>query len=81
MKRKKNIRSTAMKETTKITQTAQTTHDSLADMDQASKIGLAMVVSFAGLVGAWGLACMAGALATQGIGGVISGFLTAITGM
>jgi hypothetical protein len=70
-----------MKETAKTTGTVQTIHDTHADMFQASKIGLAMVISFAGLVGAWGLACMAGALGSQGIGGVVRGFLSAITGM
>lgn len=70
-----------MKETAKNRQGVQTTRDTHADMDQASKIGLGMVISLAGLVGAWGLACMVGALTTQGIGGVVKGFLTAITGM
>lgn len=70
-----------MKETTKTTQTTQTTHNTYADMNQAGKMGLGMVVAFAGLVGAWGLACMIGALSSQGIGGVINGFMTAITGM
>ncbi len=71
-----------MKETAKTTTgTVQTTHDTHADLYQANKIGLGMVVTFAGLVGAWGLACMVGAFSTQGISGVIRGFLTAITGM
>ncbi len=70
-----------MKETARTTGATQTTLDTHADMNQASKLGLGMVVSFAGLVGAWGLACMVGALSTQGIGGVIRGFLSAITGM
>lgn len=70
-----------MKETTKTTAATQARHDTVADINQASKIGLGLVVSFAGLAGAWGLACLAGALGNGGITGIIRGFLTAITGM
>ncbi len=70
-----------MKERTKTITRAQAIHDTQADINQASKIGLGLILSFAGLVGAWGLACLAGALSTQGIGAVVKGFLTAVTGM
>ncbi len=70
-----------MKETAKTAQLTKATHDTQADLNKASKIGLGMVLSFAGLIGAWGVACMIAALSSQGIGGVVKGFLTAITGM
>lgn len=51
------------------------------DLNQAGKVGLIAVTTLGGLVGAWGMACMIGALATTGIGGVVTGFITAVTGM
>lgn len=61
----------------------QTTQTSAAhdDINQAGKAGLIAMTALGGLVGAWGMACMIGALATTGIGGIVSGFLTAVTGM
>ena len=70
-----------MNETVKATQAAKTTHDTQADLDQTSKLGLGVVLSLAGLVGAWSMACMIGALTTQGIGAVVKGFMTAVTGI
>ncbi len=70
-----------MKETAKIIQPTELRHDTHADLNQTSKIGMGMVISFAGLVGAWSLACFLGALGTQGIGTAIKGFMTAVTGM
>ncbi|MEN8257406.1 MAG: hypothetical protein ABFS09_06040 [Thermodesulfobacteriota bacterium] len=70
-----------MKENTKIQTQATTTHNAAEDVNQASKAGILMVTAMAGLVGAWGLACMAGALMTSGIGGIVTGYLSAITGM
>ncbi|MEN8257862.1 MAG: hypothetical protein ABFS09_08380 [Thermodesulfobacteriota bacterium] len=70
-----------MNETVKSTGTVKETHDSQADLDQASKLGLGMILSLAGLVGVWSVACMVSALTTQGIGAVVKGFMTAITGM
>lgn len=70
-----------MKENTKTRLVTQDTHDTNADINQASKIGLGIVVALAGLIGAWSVACLAGALSTAGIGGVVSGFMTAITGI
>jgi hypothetical protein len=70
-----------MKETTKTQTQATTTHNVTEDINQASKAGILMATTMAGLVGAWGLACLVGALMTNGIGGVVSGYLSAITGM
>lgn len=70
-----------MKERAGIIKPIPKTRDIQADLNQAGKIGLAMVITFAGLVGTWGLACMIGALSSQGIGQVIHGVLSAINGM
>jgi uncharacterized membrane protein YeaQ/YmgE (transglycosylase-associated protein family) len=70
-----------MKETTKTRIQATTTHNAVEDINQATKAGIIMATTLAGLIGAWGFACLAGALMTNGIGGVVSGFLSAITGM
>ncbi|MBU1640467.1 MAG: hypothetical protein KKG53_08280 [Proteobacteria bacterium] len=70
-----------MKETTKTQTQATTTRNAQEDINQASKAGILMVTTMAGLIGAWGLACMVGALMTNGIGGVVTGYLSAITGM
>ncbi len=70
-----------MKEISKTQTEATTTHNVTEDITQASKAGILMATTLAGLVGAWGLACMIGALMTGGIGGVVSGYLSAITGM
>jgi hypothetical protein len=61
----------------------QTTGTEVAhdDINQAGKVGLAAVTALGGLVGAWGMACMIGALASGGVTGIVSGFLTAVTGM
>ena len=70
-----------MKETTKVQTEANITHDTEEDINQASKAGMLMVTAMAGLVGAWGLACLVGALMSAGVGGVVTGYLSAITGM
>lgn len=70
-----------MKETTRARETTQAIHDTHADINQASKFALGMVIGFAGLIGVWSMACMVGALSTQGLGGIIKGFLTAVTGI
>ena len=61
-------------------QTTQTTvaHD---DLTQAGKAGITAVMITGGLVGVWGMACMIAAFTTSGIGEIVTGFLTAITGM
>lgn len=61
-------------------QTSQTNvaHD---DLNQAGKVGLVAVTSLGGLMGVWSIACVIGALSTSGVTGIVSGFLTAVTGM
>lgn len=47
----------------------------------AGQTGLGIMAAIAGLAGAWGLACMTGALANQGVGKMVEGLVRAITGM
>ena len=47
---------------------------------EASRFGLSVGMGMAALVGLWGAACLIGGLATNGIGGLLRGYLTAITG-
>lgn len=70
-----------MKENSKIQTMTTTTHNAQEDITQASKAGILMATTLGGLVGAWGLACLVGALMSNGIGGVITGYFAAITGM
>ena len=70
-----------MKEITRIQTQATTTHNAADDITQASKAGIIMATTLAGFVGAWGLACMVGALMTNGVGGVVTSYFSAITGM
>lgn len=70
-----------MNEKVRTRQAEEVRHDTHADINQASKIGLGLVVALAGLVGMWSIACMISAVSTAGIGGVISGFVRAVSGM
>jgi len=47
---------------------------------EASRFGLSVGMGMAALIGLWGTACLIGGLATNGIGGLLRGYLTAITG-
>jgi hypothetical protein len=47
---------------------------------ETSKFALGTGITMAALVGIWACACMISALASGGIGGVIKGFITAVTG-
>ncbi len=51
------------------------------DVHQAGKAGLAAMTLLGGLVGAWGITCLVAAFVTNGAGGVLTGFITAVTGM
>ena len=52
-----------------------------ADVEyEASKFGMSLIVAMATLIGLWGVACLAGGLATNGVGGMLRGYLNAITG-
>ncbi len=47
---------------------------------EASRIALNAGMGMAALIGIWGVACLIGGLATSGAGGMLKGFLTAVTG-
>ena len=64
-----------------IDQKQQKTIQAADDAAQAGKAGVIITVMAAGSIGAWGSACMIAALSTNGIGGMIKGFMTAVTGM
>ena len=47
---------------------------------EASRFALNAGMGMAALIGIWGLACLIGGLVTNGAGGLVSGFLTAVIG-
>lgn len=51
------------------------------DTTQAAKTVIVLTLMAAGAIGLWGTACLLSALATNGIGGIVTGFMTAVTGM
>lgn len=59
----------------------QTTTTAADDTTQAGKAGIIVTCLAAASMGIWGIACLFGALASNGIGGIVQGFMTAITGM
>ena len=64
-----------MSATTK-TQTKATTDAGYEVSRFAVNAGMGM----AALIGLWGMACLIGGLATNGFGGLLRGFITAVTG-
>ena len=48
--------------------------------NEVSRFGLNIILSMAALIGLWGTACLIGGLATNGVVGMLKGFLTALTG-
>ena len=64
--------------TYKIIRTKETTTDVGYE---ASKFGLIVAMGMAALVGIWGVACLIGGLVTNGVGAMLRGYLTAITGV
>ena len=62
---------------------ATTTTQTEARVDigyETSRFALNAGMGMAALIGLWGLACLIGGLATSGTGGLLRGFVTAITG-
>lgn len=60
---------------------AQRAYDSNEDIAQAAKFGLGMATIMAGLIGAWGVTCLLSAVMNSGLGGVVKGFISAVTGI
>jgi hypothetical protein len=52
------------------------------EMEQGvTQAGMGFMTAMAGLIGAWGLACLVGAVAQAGPLGLVRGWMSAITGM
>ena len=47
---------------------------------EASRFALHTGMAMAAVIGIWGIACLIGGLATNGFGGLLRGFITAVTG-
>ena len=47
---------------------------------EASRFGMSVGMGLAALIGLWGAACLIGGLASNGVGGMLRGYLTALTG-
>ena len=47
---------------------------------ETSKFALNAGMGMAALIGIWGMACLIGGLTTSGAGGLLRGFVTAVTG-
>ena len=48
--------------------------------DEVSKFSLRIGMALAAIIGIWGVSCLVGALAGNGVSGTLKGFMTAITG-
>ena len=48
---------------------------------EASRFALSVGMGMAALIGLWGVACLIGGLATNGVGGMLRGYLSALTGL
>lgn len=46
----------------------------------ASEVGIGIVALLAAMIGVWGLACLIGGIASEGVLDLATGYLTAITG-
>jgi hypothetical protein len=49
-------------------------------VDSVSRLSMGVLGGVAGVAGLWSIACLVGALTTNGVGGVITGFISAIAG-
>ena len=47
---------------------------------ETSKFTIRVVMTMAGVIGIWGLACLIGGLASGGIGNMIKGYISTIVG-
>jgi len=46
----------------------------------ATEVGLGVITVLAALIGIWGIACLVGGVAHSGLGELVNGFITAVTG-
>lgn len=54
--------------------------DSATGIDTLSRVSLISMGVASGLIGLWAVAAMVGAVMSNGIGGVVSGFVSALVG-
>lgn len=54
--------------------------NSASGIDTLSRVSLLSMGVASGLIGLWAVACMVGAVMSNGIGGVVSGFFSALAG-
>ena len=47
---------------------------------ETSKFSVGVIMTMAGIIGIWAISCLIGGLASGGLGALIKGFVTAITG-
>lgn len=59
---------------------ARTNTDTTSGIDTLSRASLISMGVASGLIGLWAVAAMVGAVMTNGIGGVVSGFVSALVG-
>ena len=45
-----------------------------------TNVGMGVIMVMAALIGIWGIACLFGGIAQTGVGELLSGYITAITG-
>ena len=46
----------------------------------ATEVGIGVITVLAALIGIWGFACLFGGIAQTGLGEMITGYITAVTG-
>jgi len=46
----------------------------------ASEVGIGVIAVLAALIGIWGIACLVGAVANEGLPEMIQGYMSAVTG-
>jgi hypothetical protein len=46
----------------------------------ASEVGIGVITVLAALIGIWGLACLVGAVANEGLLEMVQGYISAVTG-
>jgi len=54
--------------------------NTVSGIDALSRASLISMGAVSGLIGLWAAACMVGAMASHGIGGVVTGFISAFVG-
>ena len=56
--------------------------DTRVDVGQeAAKYGVGVISALSSLIGLWAVACLVGGLVTNGVGGMLQGYISALTGM